>query len=70
MDSLFLVASADNTPMIMCEKHAKIFEKICIVAQTPHTIYELDDEEQEKAKCHACSLLPDIIDNQPRIILH
>ena len=70
MDSLFLVASGENIPMIMCETHAKIFEKICIVSETPHTIYELDDEEQLTAKCHACNLLPDIIDNQPRIILH
>lgn len=70
MDSLFLVASGENIPMIMCETHAKIFEKICIVSETLHTIYELDDEEQLTAKCHACSLLPDIIDNQPRIILH
>jgi len=70
MDNLFLVASGDNPPMIMCEKHAQIFEKIFTLAEIPHTIYELDDEDQENAKCHACSLLPDIIDNQPRIILH
>ena len=70
MDNLFLVSSGENPPVIMCEKHAQIFEKIFVLAQLPHTIYELDDEEQLTAKCHACSLLPDIIDNQPRIILH
>jgi hypothetical protein len=39
-----------------------------MVAELPCTIYELDEEEPPK-KCHACNLLPDIIDNQPRIIL-
>jgi hypothetical protein len=39
-----------------------------LAEETPHTIYELDEEEQQQ-KCHACNLMPDIIDNQPRIIL-
>ena len=68
MESKYLVTSNDNPPVIMCEKHAQMFEKIMTLAQIPHTIYELDDEDNHK-KCQACNLLPDIVDNMPRIIL-
>jgi hypothetical protein len=68
MEPRFLVTVNDNPPVIMCEKHAQTFEKMMMTADIPCTIYELDDGKQQK-KCHACSLLPDIIDNQPRIIL-
>jgi len=68
MESKYLVTSNDNPPVIMCEKHAQMFEKIMTLAQIPHTIYELDDEDSHK-KCQACNLLPDIVDNMPRIIL-
>jgi hypothetical protein len=67
-ESRYLVSSNDNPPVIMCEKHAQMFEKIMTIANLPHTIYELEDEDSHK-KCHACSLLPDIVDNMPRIIL-
>ena len=67
-ESKFLVTINDNPPVIMCEKHAKIFEKITLLANLPCTIYELDDEDSHK-KCQACSMLPDIVDNMPRIIL-
>jgi hypothetical protein len=67
-ESRYLVSSNDNPPVIMCEKHAQMFEKIMTIAQLPHTIYELEDEDSYK-KCHACNLLPDIVDNMPRIIL-
>lgn len=68
MEPRFLVTVNDNPPVIMCEKHAQTFEKIMMVGEIPCTIYELDDEEPPK-KCHACNLLPDIVDNMPRIIL-
>ena len=69
MDSRFLVTINDNPPVIMCEKHAQMFEKVMTVADVPHTIYELEDEDSLQKKCHACNLIPDIIDNRPRIIL-
>jgi len=52
----------------MCEKHAQTFEKMMMVADIPCTIYELDDDEEQK-KCYACNLVGDIMDNRPRIIL-
>ena len=68
MQSRFLVTVNNNPPVIMCEKHAQTFEKIMMVANLPCTIYELDDEEPPK-KCHACNLVGDVMDKQPRIIL-
>jgi hypothetical protein len=68
MEPRFLVTVNDNPPVIMCEKHAQTFEKIMMVGQIPCTIYELDEGEEQK-KCHACNLVGDIMDNQPRIIL-
>ena len=67
-DSKFLVTIGGNPPTIMCEKHAQMFEKIMTLANIPHTIYEMEDDETDK-KCHACNLTTDIIDNTPRIIL-
>lgn len=67
-ESKYLVTIGENPPAIMCEKHAQMFEKIMTVAEIPHTIYEMEDDDVER-KCQACNLLPDIIDNQPRIIL-
>ena len=68
MESKYLTTVGENAPVIMCEKHAQIFEKIMMVNEIPHTIYEMDDEDVEY-KCQACNLIPDIIDNQPRILL-
>ena len=67
-ESRYLVTVGENPPVIMCEKHAQTFEKIMTIADIPCTIYELDEEDSDK-KCQACSMLPDIIDNMPRIIL-
>ena len=64
----FLVSTNDNPPVIMCEKHAQTFEKVMTIASIPHTIYELEDEDNDR-KCQACNLWADVIDNQPRIIL-
>ena len=69
MEPLFLTTIGEEPPIIMCERHARTFEQIMTVGHVPHTIYELDDEDAANAKCHACNILPDLIDNQPRIIL-
>jgi hypothetical protein len=63
---MFICAIEQNT-MIMCEKHAKAFEAAATWAGTPHTIYELDDEDAITAKCHACDLQDEL--TRPRIIL-
>lgn len=67
-ESKYLVTIGENMPTIMCEKHSKVFETMMVVNDIPHTIYELEDEDSDQ-KCQACSMLPDIIDNMPRIIL-
>ena len=68
MESKFLTTVGENTPVIMCEKHAQTFEKMMMVNEIPHTIYEMDDSLEEY-NCQACNLIFDIMDNQPRIIL-
>lgn len=65
-DKMFICAIEENT-MILCEKHAKAFELAAIAAETPHTIYELDDEDSQDLKCHACDLQDEL--TRPRIIL-
>lgn len=64
----YLVSSNDNPPVIMCERHAQMFEKVMTIAKIPHTIYELEDEDNHK-KCHACNLTGDIRNQIPKIIL-
>ena len=59
---------AGEVNAIMCEEHAKVFELMMMTGELPHTIIELEDEDSDK-KCQACNLLPDIVDNMPRIIL-
>lgn len=71
----FLCSIEDNT-VILCEKHAKIFEQTALVAEIPHTIYEFDDED-ESQYCQSCDLqvAKDYVkrvetqESQPRIIL-
>ena len=63
---MYICAIEENT-MILCEKHAKAFEAAALVANTPHTIYELDEEDTIDAKCHACDLQDEL--TRPRIIL-
>jgi hypothetical protein len=70
MEPLFLTTIGEETPIIMCERHARTFEQIMTVGNIPHTIYELDDEDAVTGRCQACNLIPDLIDNQPRIILN
>jgi len=61
------ICSIEENTMIMCEKHAKVFELAAITAQTPHTIYEMEDEDAEHVTCHACNLQDEL--TRPRIIL-
>ena len=51
----FLATVADQTPVVLCEEHAKIFEMTMMVNDIPHTIYEFDDED-ESQYCQACDL--------------
>ena len=73
----FLATVADQTPVVLCEEHAKIFEMTMLVNDIPHTIYEFDDED-ESQYCQACDLQvakeyvkkrDQAQANQPRIIL-
>ena len=67
MNTRFLASAGDNTPVILCEEHAKVFEMIMMANELPHTIYELDEEDAEETKCHACDLQDEL--TRPRIIL-
>ena len=51
----FLATVGDQPPVIMCEKHAQIFEMAAVLNSIPHTIYEFDDED-ESQYCQACDL--------------
>jgi desulfoferrodoxin (superoxide reductase-like protein) len=71
----FLTTVGEHPPVVMCEKHAKVFELAMSVNDIPHTIYEFDDET-ESQHCQACDLqvAKDYVRrveeaNQPRIIL-
>jgi len=63
---MFFCAIEENT-MILCERHAQAFEAAALIAKTPHTIYELEDEDAEHAVCHACDLQDEL--TRPQIIL-
>ena len=72
----FLTTVGDQPPVIMCEKHAQVFEIAMTANEIPHTIYEFDDED-ESQYCQACDLQlaktymkrKEDEANQPRIIL-
>lgn len=73
----FLTTVADQPPVVLCEKHAKVFELAMLANDIPHTIYEFDDED-ESQYCQACDLKvakeyvkrrEEAEANQPRIIL-
>ena len=66
MESLFVCAIEENT-MILCEKHSKAFELAGTIAGTPHTIIEMEAEDQDGHHCHACNLEDEL--TRPRIIL-
>lgn len=61
------ICSIEQNTMILCETHSKTFELTALAAGTPHTIYEMDDEDAEHAKCMACDLQDEI--SRPKIIL-
>ena len=63
---MFICVIEENT-MILCERHAQTFEQAALIAKTPHTIYEMEDEDIEHATCHACNLQYEL--NRPQIIL-
>jgi hypothetical protein len=63
---MFICAIEQNT-MILCEKHSRAFEAAALLAGTPHTIYEMDEEDAVGLKCHACDLQDEL--TRPRIIL-
>ena len=69
MTPLFLVI-ANDIPVIMCEKHAKVFEQAMMIAELPHTIYEMDDDKSEEHFCHVCNLNVILDDmKRPQIIM-
>jgi len=71
----FLTTVGEQPPVIMCERHAQVFEMACVANEIPHTIYEFDDED-EPQYCQACDLqkAKDYVkrveqESQPRIII-
>jgi len=51
----FLTTVGEQTPVILCERHAQVFEIAMVANDIPHTIYEFDDED-ESQYCQACDL--------------
>ena len=49
------LSSIEDNAVILCERHAKVFEAMAITANVPHTIIELEDEDAPKY-CHSCDL--------------
>ena len=71
----FLTTVGEQPPVIMCERHAQVFEIAMVANDIPHTIYEFNDED-ESHYCQACDLVVAKAyakrveeQNQPRIIL-
>lgn len=62
---LFFTMIGNKSPTIMCLAHAQAFERMMMVHEIPHTIYELD--EPDNHVCQACELANEL--NKPRIIL-
>jgi hypothetical protein len=51
----FLTTVGEQPPVILCERHAQVFEIAMVSNDIPHTIYELDDDDGPYY-CHACDL--------------
>jgi len=71
----FLTTVGEQHPVILCERHAQVFEMAMVANDIPHTIYEFDDQD-ESQYCQACDLqvAKDYIKRrdqaaQPKIIL-
>jgi len=70
METKYLTTVGENAPVIMCEKHAKMFEKMMMIAEVPHTIYEMEDEDSLDLECQACNLKKTVDEMyRPKIIL-
>jgi hypothetical protein len=69
MESKYLVIAGD-VPTIMCEEHAKMFEKMMLIAELPHTIIEMEDEDAVNRVCQVCELKETKDElSRPKIIL-
>jgi hypothetical protein len=64
-EPMYFTMLMDRSPAIMCENHARAFEQVMIAHDIPHTIYELEDDDEHE--CHACNLQYEL--TKPRIIL-
>ena len=72
----YLTTVAEQPPVILCERHAQVFEIAMVANDIPHTIYEFDDEDPSEY-CQACDLQvakdyikrQEAVANQPRIII-
>ena len=72
----FLTTVGEQPPVILCERHAQVFEMAMVANDVPHTIYEFDDEDESQF-CQACDLVvakdyvkrKEQAENQPRIII-
>jgi len=51
----FLTTVGDQHPVILCERHAQVFEIAMVANDIPHTIYEFDDADPSEY-CQACDL--------------
>lgn len=69
VEPMFLVM-ANDVPVIMCEQHAKVFEKAMMIADLPHTIFEMDDDQSGLHVCQVCNLKETMDElNRPKLIL-
>ena len=69
MNTKYLVM-AGEVPTIMCEEHAKMFEKMMLVNELPHTIIEMEDEDSDSVVCQVCELKETKDElSRPKIIL-
>jgi hypothetical protein len=66
-DNPLFLCSVGPGGLILCENHAKAFELALMVAETPHTIIELEDEDREGRFCQACEMTEML--STPKIIL-
>jgi hypothetical protein len=51
----FLTTVGEAHPVILCERHAQVFEIAMVANAVPHTIYEFDDADPSEY-CQACDL--------------
>ena len=67
-DPMFIV-SIDENAMILCERHAQVFDITAKTASVPYTIMEIVSSDTAYF-CHACDLKETVDEmNRPKIIL-